>query len=314
MASPYVGLNVGGKIYHTSLTTLTRDPDSFFALMLSERVPATKDEHGNFLIDRDGEIFRHILNFLRYGKLILPQTFNEYPLLCFEADFFQLESLKNEINNRLPRDIAFNVDGSIHEIDRQDLCEEGADFAISLLNGEIPLQQDTNGDYLVRGKKKQFDLILKYLQSGNVCEPSCSASDSDDMNSIKDQAQRLQLKALCEHISDLEHFRKLTSGHFDRNRYANLYCFERDIYALYTLDRKDMSSFTPHSHLHNKHRTRYALIGWGIYGTYFIPSDRERRPIHQDEVVDYFARKLGLRLQKERRQLSNGCIVVEYRT
>ena len=68
------------------------------------------------------------------------------------------------------------------------MCEEAAKFAISLLNGEISLQQDTNGDYLVRGNKKQFDLILKYLQSGNVCEPSCSAWNSDDMNSIKDQA------------------------------------------------------------------------------------------------------------------------------
>ena len=215
MASPYVGLNFCGKIYHTSLTTLTRDPDSFFALMMSERVPATKDEHGNFLIDRDGEIFRHILNFLRYGKLILPQTFNEYPLLYFEADFFQLESLKNEINNRLPRYIAFNVDGKIREIDRQDLCDDAANFAISLLNGEIPLQQDTNEDYLVRENKKRFDLILKYLQSGKVYEPLFSAFDNDDMNSIKDQAERFQLKALCEHIHvhDLECFGKtVTSG------------------------------------------------------------------------------------------------------
>lgn len=30
----YVGLNVGGKVYQTSRTTLTRDPDSFFALLL----------------------------------------------------------------------------------------------------------------------------------------------------------------------------------------------------------------------------------------------------------------------------------------
>ena len=104
-------MNVGGKIYNTSLTTLNRDPDSFFALMMSERVPATKDEHGNYLIDRDGKIFRHILNFLRYAKFILPQTFNEYPLLYFEADFSQLESLKNEINNRLPRYITLMLKG-----------------------------------------------------------------------------------------------------------------------------------------------------------------------------------------------------------
>ena len=65
------------------------------------------------MIDRDGQIFRHILYFLRYGKLILPQTFNEYPaLLYFEADFFQLESLKEEINHRLPRYIHMDTNVS----------------------------------------------------------------------------------------------------------------------------------------------------------------------------------------------------------
>ena len=141
-----------------------------------------------------------------------------------------------------------NVDGKIREIDRQDLCDDAANFAISLLNGEIPLQQDTNEDYLVRENKKRFDLILKYLQSGKVYEPLFSAFDNDDMNSIKDQAERFQLKALCEHIHvhDLECFRKtVTSGTPNLRCYANLYCFDRDIYVIYTPGNMPLSTFRP---------------------------------------------------------------------
>lgn len=44
----------------------------------------------HYFIDRDGPMFRHILNFLRNKTLTLPDDFNHYELLLFEAHYFEL--------------------------------------------------------------------------------------------------------------------------------------------------------------------------------------------------------------------------------
>ncbi|XP_053567253.1 BTB/POZ domain-containing protein KCTD21 [Bombina bombina] len=92
MSDP-VTLNVGGKLYTTSLSTLTRIPDTMLGAMFSGKVPSKKDSHGNFFIDRDGKVFRHILNFLRSSHLDLPDDFQEMSLLRREVDFYQIQPL-----------------------------------------------------------------------------------------------------------------------------------------------------------------------------------------------------------------------------
>ena len=52
-------LNVGGKIYKTTLDTLRKDPDSMLSSMFSGRFELkADDEDGGYFIDRDGELFR----------------------------------------------------------------------------------------------------------------------------------------------------------------------------------------------------------------------------------------------------------------
>jgi len=51
---------------------------------------AAHDQQGNYFIDRDGYMFRHVLNFLRTGQLCLPQGFKDFDLLEAEADFYQV--------------------------------------------------------------------------------------------------------------------------------------------------------------------------------------------------------------------------------
>ncbi|XP_069857629.1 BTB/POZ domain-containing protein KCTD11 [Dipodomys merriami] len=48
---------------------------------------------GQYFIDRDGKAFRHILNFLRLGRLDLPRGYGETALLRAEADFYQIQPL-----------------------------------------------------------------------------------------------------------------------------------------------------------------------------------------------------------------------------
>ena len=54
-----VKLNVGGKIYKTTLATLRKDQNSMLSAMFSGRHELKKDEEdGAYFIDRDGKLFR----------------------------------------------------------------------------------------------------------------------------------------------------------------------------------------------------------------------------------------------------------------
>ena len=44
----------------------------------------------HYFIDRDGKMFRHILNYMRHGRLLLPDDFTDYDLLLEEARFFEI--------------------------------------------------------------------------------------------------------------------------------------------------------------------------------------------------------------------------------
>ncbi|XP_048255937.1 BTB/POZ domain-containing protein KCTD7-like isoform X3 [Haliotis rufescens] len=89
--SQVVDLNVGGRHLTTSLSTLTKYPDSMLATMFSGRHPVAKDKDGRYFIDVEGDVFVHILNFLRFGKMPPPERaseVNEY------AEYFGLQELK----------------------------------------------------------------------------------------------------------------------------------------------------------------------------------------------------------------------------
>lgn len=92
-----VSLNIGGEIYTTTLDTLTHYRDSMLGAMFTGQIPVLRDKSGHVFIDRDGKIFRYILNYLRSNSLDLPDGFSEVALLRREADFFQIRPLLEEI-------------------------------------------------------------------------------------------------------------------------------------------------------------------------------------------------------------------------
>ena len=64
-----VKLNIGGQIFETNTITLRKDPDSLLATMFSKQIEVIKQESETYFIDRDGTNFRHVLNYLRTGKI-----------------------------------------------------------------------------------------------------------------------------------------------------------------------------------------------------------------------------------------------------
>jgi hypothetical protein len=98
LSGEIVELNVGGSLYTTTRTTLTSCPNSMLGRLLDGSLPAACDQHGRVFIDRDGLLFRHVLNFLRDKQLSLPENFADYVQLQSEADFYGIEEMLNILN------------------------------------------------------------------------------------------------------------------------------------------------------------------------------------------------------------------------
>ncbi|CAG5121624.1 unnamed protein product [Candidula unifasciata] len=94
-ASLVVELNVGGVYYSTCLGTLLKEATSHLASLFSEanRHRAVRDNKGKYFIDRDGVLFRYVLDYLRNLQLVLPENFHEKERLRQEAEFFNLPNL-----------------------------------------------------------------------------------------------------------------------------------------------------------------------------------------------------------------------------
>ncbi len=127
VTSAVVDLNVGGAVYATTLATLTKYPDSLLGEMFDKvdqprdtesngdppsaaKATAASAEGGNpaagactpalvpdskgrYFVARDGVLFRYVLDFLRTGKLVLPENFHERERLRSEADYFRLAAM-----------------------------------------------------------------------------------------------------------------------------------------------------------------------------------------------------------------------------
>jgi hypothetical protein len=88
-----VRLNVGGQIFVTTYSTLTRTK-SMLARMFSGLFPLEKESDGTYFIDRDPATFSHILNYLRDGSIFVKGMDNNLKqALLREAKYYQIYGL-----------------------------------------------------------------------------------------------------------------------------------------------------------------------------------------------------------------------------
>ncbi|XP_067406421.1 BTB/POZ domain-containing protein KCTD19 [Emydura macquarii macquarii] len=120
-----VKIYVGSHWYETYLQTLLKWPE-----FLSNCKKVYWITYGqSLLIHGDGQIFRHILNFLRLGKLFLPSEFKEWSLFCQEAEEYRIPSLFEAL---------YQCDGYRLWIKKQEIYDE-ASFPFRRLNMSMNL-------------------------------------------------------------------------------------------------------------------------------------------------------------------------------
>uniref|UniRef100_F7FVX7 C2H2-type domain-containing protein n=2 Tax=Monodelphis domestica TaxID=13616 RepID=F7FVX7_MONDO len=90
-----IELNVGGQVYITRYPTLVSVQGSLLWEMFSRKSPLclAHDNKGRFFVDRDGFLFRYVLDYMRDHQLVLPDHFPERSRLKREAEYFRLPEL-----------------------------------------------------------------------------------------------------------------------------------------------------------------------------------------------------------------------------
>ncbi|KAM6978049.1 BTB/POZ domain-containing protein KCTD16a isoform 1-T1 [Aplochiton taeniatus] len=102
-SSDVIELNVGGQVYYTRHVTLTSVPDSLLGKLFTAKKGSSndlvRDLRGRYFIDRDGFLFRYVLDYLRDKQVVLPDHFPEKGRLKREAEYFQLPELAKHLSS-----------------------------------------------------------------------------------------------------------------------------------------------------------------------------------------------------------------------
>ncbi|XP_049574281.1 BTB/POZ domain-containing protein KCTD12 [Syngnathus scovelli] len=191
-----VELNVGGQVYVTRLDTLTAVPDSLLWAKFSQSSPndLPKDGKGRFFFDRDGFLFRYILDYLRDSELFLPEFFKEKRRLQKEADYFQLP----ELSRRLAAPSSPTEDGGGEPEEAElpspitgssssdrTLRSPGSSSISSCSSGYITVGY--RGSYTI-GRDIQADAKFRRVARITVCSKICLAKEvfGDTLNESRD--------------------------------------------------------------------------------------------------------------------------------
>ena len=116
-----VKLNIGGRHFEISRSLVDEHPGTMLAPLVSNIWHENPEE--SIFIDRDGEIFGHILNYLRYGSIVLPITIPREMLLR-EMDYYRICCNEECIQNESTIESIEFIAGAIRDKNIIDLIHE----------------------------------------------------------------------------------------------------------------------------------------------------------------------------------------------
>ena len=139
-----IDLNVGGVTYSTTLDTLTGEAGSLLESIFTGKKSISKDSKGRYFIDRDGVLFRYVLDYLRNKKLLLPENFLEKERLRNEADYYRLPNMVKSVNNAMPPSLQVKLAPTLpisspNEVRESTLCPPSPTSRDACLPGYITI-------------------------------------------------------------------------------------------------------------------------------------------------------------------------------
>ena len=237
--SSTIKLNVGGRHFATCIQTLTKDPNSMLAAMFSRRFDMKPSEDGSFFIDRDGTHFRFILNYLRTGKLILPEGETVLKELEKEAEFYQIQGIIDELRSSEPTiqaskpikpfeesekkrkkkkkeidysvskelehvhfssTIKLNVGGHHFITSVQTLSKDPNSMLAAMFSGRFDMKPSEDGSFFIDRDGTHFRFILNYLRTGKLILPEGATV----LKELEKEAEFYQIQGIIDELRSSE--------------------------------------------------------------------------------------------------------------
>lgn len=97
-----VKFNVGGRHFEVSRDLIEQNPDTMLARMISETWESEPDKP--MFIDRDGDLFAQVLNYLRYGSIELSPTIPQ-AMFKRELDYYSIPAIDGSVSQEPKKNI-----------------------------------------------------------------------------------------------------------------------------------------------------------------------------------------------------------------
>ena len=197
--SPTIKLNIGGHYFTTTRETLTKDPNSRLASMLSGTLDLKPAEDGAFFFDRDGTHFRFILNYLRDGKIIVPEGATAFRQLLEEAKFYQIKGLSDELNlvaSKTEGRVRINVGGHFFTTTLQTLTIDPNSMLGGRFSEKFNEKPDVDGAFFIDRDGTHFRFILNYLRTMELSFPEGETA----FRELQVEAQFYQIQGILDKL------------------------------------------------------------------------------------------------------------------
>ncbi|XP_055061162.1 potassium channel tetramerisation domain containing 12.2 [Misgurnus anguillicaudatus] len=158
--SEIIELNVGGQVYVTRHSTLLSVPNSLLWTMFGQKNPKelTTDSKGRFFLDRDGFLFRYILDYLRDQTLVLPDFFKEKASLLKEAEYFQLQELARRLTPAVTKKNSVSEEVCQSDPEEAALSSELAGTSITNTGLRSPTLEARKTGYITIGYRGSYTI------------------------------------------------------------------------------------------------------------------------------------------------------------
>uniref|UniRef100_A0A8C8RFV8 BTB domain-containing protein n=1 Tax=Pelusios castaneus TaxID=367368 RepID=A0A8C8RFV8_9SAUR len=184
-----IELNVGGQVYITRHPTLVSVPGSLLWEMFTQKNirSLARDNKGRFFVDRDGFLFRYILDYMRDQQLVLPDHFPERSRLQREAEYFKLPELVKMLAPKLSKQNSIS----------DDPCQSDPEDSFATSGGGVGPGPDSRrsgfitigyrGSYTL-GRDSQTDAKFRRVARIMVCGKTSLAKEvfGDTLNESRD--------------------------------------------------------------------------------------------------------------------------------
>ena len=174
--SNLITLDVGGKLFKTSVSVLQKYPDSMLSAMFDHEdqgmEPLPKTENGHYFLDADPEDFRVILNFLRIGKVVSRDTKGSMEGIFALADYLGLQEVVLEGFDKSSA-VVLDLNGEKKiKIARQQLTKVKGSKMAEFFSGQPNelsqwIVKESENRYFISRPKRISEMVFDFMKSFN---------------------------------------------------------------------------------------------------------------------------------------------------